>query len=142
MVIKKQDAFTLMEILIVVVVIGILATLLGPRIAGAWKTIKINQTKTILAQVKAGIGNYYGDVGSFPKQLDDLLDPPSDSKRAARWKGPYVKGKNLPEDGWGNAFEYNSPPVRFGKEFRYQDYEIISLGPDGRESEDDMHDGE
>jgi general secretion pathway protein G len=138
---RKQDAFTLIEIMIVVIVIGVLATMVGPRIMKYWETIKLNQTKATIAGLQAGIQDYYGDVGSFPKRLDYLLDSPG-GKMAAKWRGPYLKGKDLPLDPWNTEYEYNSPPIRFKAEYRYKYYEIFSLGPDKEESADDIQAGE
>lgn len=142
MLFKKSSAFSLIEIMIVVTIIGILATMVGPRIMKAMKEVKATQTKTRLKVLQGALQEYTMDVGRLPLKLDDLLDQPSDAKVAKRWKGPYVSNEEALEDAWGTPVEYNRPPTRFKKEFRYQDYELISLGKDLEESEDDIHVGE
>ncbi len=137
---KKKEAFTMMEILIVVVIIGFLFTVLGPRLMKQWEKIKVNQTKVQLGLLKSSIQEYYTDVGTFPKKLDDLVSAPS-GKLEAKWKGHYTQKPELPEDQWNGEFEYNSPPVRYKNE-GYKFYEMYSLGPDGEESDDDIHVGE
>ena len=142
--VKKQSAFTLMEILIVMVVIGILATLLGPRIGDAWDKIKKNQSLGAMANIETALQNYQEDVGTYPttkEGLEALVEPPRDSKKASRWKGSYFKGStDVPKDGWKNDFDYNCPPARFKKECKR--YEIICFGSDGEESNDDFFIGE
>ena len=131
----------MIEILIVVIVIGALATMVGPMLLNRWEKIKVGQAKAAISGIQSGIQEYYGDVGTFPKRLDDLLDAPT-GKMASKWRGPYLKGKDIPLDPWNGEFEYNSPPVRFKAEYRYKYYEIFSLGPDKEESADDIQSGE
>lgn len=142
MISKKQNAFSLMEILIVIVIIGILSAMVGPRIMKAMKKIKETQTRNTLSTLQAAIGEYYGDVRRYPSRLDDLLEQPAArGPQRGKWRGPYAKEENL-EDAWGSPIEYNHPPVRFKREGDYQSFELISLGPDLEESDDDIHMGE
>ena len=80
------------------------------------------------------------EIGQFPQQLEDLIEQPS-GRASQFWDGPYLAKKVIPLDGWNNELEYNAPPTRFASE-GYKYYEIISLGEDGIESNDDLHVGD
>lgn len=136
--IKKQDGFTLMEVLLAVVIIGVLAALIGPNIMKRIKQMNINATKATMASLQSAIREYKQEVGQFPKTLDDLIEKPS-GKAEKFWDGPYLDKPQIPIDSWKNEYEYNIPPVRF-KDYKY--YEIISFGDDGMESENDLHVGD
>lgn len=122
---KKQAAFTLLEMMVVVVIIGIIVSMIGPRIVGRMKKAKIQTTKATMARVKSALIEYSIDMGAFPSSregLDVLIDRPN-VKNARKWDGPYLEGQEeVPVDQWGNEFEYNCPPERF-KKYRY--FEII-----------------
>lgn len=133
---KKQGAFTLMEVMIAVVVMGILATLAGPQILKKLATIKLNQTKSTMSAIEAALSDYRQDMGPLPQRLDELVVRPT-GKGSDRWDGPYIKGaKEIPLDAWNNEFEYNK-----GQNIKHKDiykyYEIISYGPTGEEDESD-----
>lgn len=131
-----------MEVMIAVFIIGILATLVGPNIVKMLQNVKVNQAKSTMAAIKSGINEYYREVGSFPKELNDLIEKPS-GKGSKKWDGPYVKGdEEVFTDPWNEEIIYNRPAERFGKEKGYKYYELISLGPDGEESDDDIVMGE
>lgn len=144
MVTKRQSAFTIMEVMIAIVIIGILATLVGPQVMKQWKKVKINQTKATMAAIKSGLQEYYTEMGSFPRDLIDLIEEPAGSgKRTAKWDGPYITGgESSLNDAWGTPLEYFSPPQKYKKEKQFKHYEIISLGPDLEESDDDIVIGE
>lgn len=139
---NKKSAFTIMEVMIAVFIIGILATLAGPRIMDMLRQVKVSQTKAKLAALQGGLEQYQMDVGKLPPTLNALLEVPPNLPPTQRnkWRGPYVKGENVLADAWGGEFEYHAPPARYKKEFRY--YEIYSFGIDGEESDDDIKGGE
>lgn len=124
---QKKEAFTLLELVVVAVIIGALALLFGRGILRRWEKIKVNQTKATLTTIKGAVFEYYGDKGKMPTDLDEVQ--------------PYLDSKEVPKDAWGNEFEYNAPPVRY-KEEGYKKYELFSTGSDGEESDDDIHTGE
>jgi general secretion pathway protein G len=130
---KKNQSllgFTLTEIMLVVVIIGILAALVIPRIAGSSERARITATQTdINGGIKSAIGNYEVDNGFYPKSLQDLLQQPANAKN---WHGPYLE--KLPIDQWGNPYIYYYP----GKH-NPTGYDLLSAGPDGKEgTEDDI----
>jgi general secretion pathway protein G len=123
--VKKVTGFTLTELLIVLVIIGLLAALVGPSLYQ-----RINPAKQSVAHAQingfmTALDAYFLDVGQFPTSqegLSVLRERPASSNK---WKGPYLK-KEIPNDPWGNPFIYRSPGRNGG-------YEIISYGAEGKE---------
>jgi len=125
---QLRRAFTLVEILLVVVIIGILAALVIPRIAGSSERARVTAATTdISGGIKSALGAYEVDMGSYPKSLQDLITAPSDARN---WHGPYLD--SLPQDPWGHAYIYAFP----GKHLAGS-YDLLSVGPDGKEGTDD-----
>jgi general secretion pathway protein G len=140
---KKQKAFTLMEVMMAVTVIGILFVLLRPGLTGMMNRINTKTTKMAMGNVKSALQQFKLDVKRYPttkEGLEALIDKNVIvAKDREKWEGPYGD-KNLPEDSWGHSFEYGSPPrVHKGV---YKAYELYSLGPSGEEGNDDIVDGE
>ena len=102
---RIHRAFTLIEIMIVVVIIAMLAALVGPSILGNLDKAKVKSTKAQLVNLKNAVQQYYMDLSAYPNSLQDLLTNPGDDK----WHGPYLDAKNLPKDGWENDFIYTVP---------------------------------
>ncbi|MDD4098530.1 MAG: type II secretion system major pseudopilin GspG [Lentisphaeria bacterium] len=117
---RRRHPFTLIEIMIVVVIIGMLAALVGPNIIGNLDKTKVKSTKAQLVSVKNAVQQYYMDMSSYPARLEDLLVNPGNDK----WDGPYLEAKNLPKDGWDNDFQYSCP----GQD--NMPFDIISFGAD------------
>ena len=138
---KKRDAFTLIEVLIAIVIIGILATLAGPRIMKIKEKIEVNSTKGTMAAIKTALMDYRDDFGSFPGPkeggLEALVKNPFSGAGAEKWDGPYISGKTeVPKDYWNREIEYNLPPNIQNKN-KYKYFEIISYGPSGPDNEKD-----
>ena len=140
---KKQEAFTMMEIMLVITVIAILFMLLRGPLTGAMKRMYIKTTTMTLNNIKQNLTEFRGDVGRFPTSkegLEALIDRSVVAEKdRKKWVAPYGD-KEIPKDGWNNEFVYNSPPQRYKKEYKL--YELYSLGPDGEESTDDIDVGE
>lgn len=125
---RTSAGFTLIEIMIVVVIIAMLATLAGPRLVGALSSSKIKTTQTQIETLAAALDGFNLDVGRYPTQSEGLevlvkqTTPP-----ILGWKGPYLKKTALPKDGWGRPFRYEIPPTHGGV-----DFDIYSLGRDGK----------
>jgi general secretion pathway protein G len=123
-------AFTLVEILLVVVIIGILAALVIPKIAGTGERARVTAAiADINGGIKSALGQYEVDNGFYPKSLQDLIVAPGDAKN---WHGPYFDPPKLPVDPWGNPYIYYYP----GKH-NTSSYDLLSVGPDGKEGTDD-----
>ncbi len=125
----RRGAFTLVEMLLVITIIGILAALVVPKMMGRSEQAREAAARADLAAIKTALDTYEIDNGSYPKSLQDLIEAP---RNARAWKGPYVD--RLPQDPWGNPYVY-SQPARRSK----AGYDLSSVGPDGKEgSEDDF----
>ncbi len=126
---KSQKGFTLIEILLVVIIIGILVSLVAPRLAGRSEEARKQAAKAdIDGGISLALDMYEIDNGRYPGKLDDLLSKPSD---AVNWKGPYLK-KGLPKDPWGSAYSYRIPGSR-----NTESYDLFSPGPDKQEGTQD-----
>jgi general secretion pathway protein G len=127
---QRRLGFTLTEIMLVVVIIGILAALVIPKIAGSSERARVTAAQAdIKGGIKSAIGQYEVDNGFYPKSLQDLIVQPSNAKN---WHGPYFDPPKLPVDPWGIAYIYYYP----GKH-NPTSYDLLSVGPDGREGTDD-----
>jgi general secretion pathway protein G len=127
---KLTQAFTLVEIMLVVAIIGILAALVIPKIAG--KSEQARETAA-MADIKGGIKSaldeYDVDMGVYPQSLQDLIQQPHNARN---WHGPYFDPPTLPVDPWGNPYQYSYP----GKH-NPTSYDLWSAGPDGKSGDQD-----
>lgn len=121
----RRQGFTLLELLVVMVIIGLLASYVAPRF---FDQVGKSETKAARAQLDSfskALGAYRLDTGHFPttqQGLRALVERPADEPR---WSKPYLS-KNVPPDPWGRAYIYRSP----GEQGR--DYDLLSLGKDGQ----------
>ena len=123
---EGEAGFTLVELLVVLVILVLLASVIGPRVIGYLGT---SRTKTAQIQIESLVTSlelYHIDVGRYPttsEGLESLVKAPS---KAPGWNGPYVTKGTIPRDPWGQAYRYQSP----GKK---GPFEISTLGRDGKE---------
>ncbi len=119
----RDSGFTLAEILIVVVILGILATFVLPRFFGKTEEARITAARTQIASLATALRSYNMDAGRFPTTDDGLqvlLERTEDNR------GPYLENtRTLPKDPWNNEYRYLCPGER------NPDYDIWSAGPDG-----------
>jgi general secretion pathway protein G len=129
----NQRGFTLIELMIVIVIIGILATLLMPRIMERPEEARRIKAKTDVKAIESALKLYKIDNGTYPtteQGLEALLKKPETQPVPKKWReGGYLDGTAVPKDPWNNPFFYTSPVK--AKEGRDYDYEIISYGHDG-----------
>jgi general secretion pathway protein G len=122
--IKKERGFTLIEILIVMVIIGLLAALVGPRMFGKVGKSKQGAAKAQMALFETALDSYRLDVGRYPSTEQGLNALRVRLQGEDKWDGPYLR-REIPADPWGNPYVYRSPG-------EYGDFDIISYGADGR----------
>jgi len=123
----SKKAFTLVEMLLVVTIIGILAALVIPKIVGRSEQARQTAARADLSSIKTALDAFEVDNGFYPKAIQDLVTAPSNAKN---WHGPYLD--KLPQDPWGNNYVYYFP----GKH-NTGAYDLLSVGPDGKEGTDD-----
>jgi len=127
---RLSRAFTLVEMLLVVTIIGILAALVIPKIAGTGERARITAAQAdINGGIKSTLDRYEIENGFYPKSLQDLIVQPGNAKN---WRGPYFDPPRLPVDPWGNPYIYYYPRKR-----NHTSYDLLSTGPDGKEGTDD-----
>ena len=133
---RNSSGFTLIELMLVVVIIGVLAAMVVPRLAGRTEQAKISRTKSDIASIGLALDLYELDMGSYPTgtSLDSLFKKEGLSAGANTdaWKGPYLKKRV--QDPWGKEYQF-----KFPSESADKDYDLFSLGPDGQAgSQDDI----
>jgi general secretion pathway protein G len=118
---KFNKGFTMIELLIVMVILGLLASLVAPKFFSKLSTAERGIASTQMAAFETALDTYRLDLGAYPQKLDDLR-----SGSAPRWDGPYLP-KDVPRDPWGNPYVYSIPGTE-GKS-----YDLKSYGADGKE---------
>ncbi|HVJ51950.1 MAG TPA: type II secretion system major pseudopilin GspG [Aliidongia sp.] len=124
---RRESGFTLLELLVVLVILGLLIGLVAPAALRQLGNAKQKIAVQSIERLGSVLEMYKLDVGSFPSSdqgLGALMAKPVD---ATNWNGPYVKGNKLPDDPWGRPFIYRSPSSRQGFE-----YDLCSLGANGQ----------
>jgi general secretion pathway protein G len=120
--------FTLLEMLVVLVIIGLLAGLVGPRLFSKVDQSKVTTAQTQVKLLRGAVENVRLDIGRYPtpeEGLSLLTRAPADAALATRWRGPYLDD-GLPQDPWGNPYQYAVPGANG------QGFALYSLGADGK----------
>jgi general secretion pathway protein G len=123
---NNRKGFTLIELMLVVIIIGILVSMVVPRLVGRSEEARISAAKAdISANISVALDLYELDNGHYPSTEEGLDALQTKPASAANWKGPYLKRK--PQDPWGNPYVYRSPGEH------NSDYDLYSYGPDAAE---------
>ncbi len=132
---RRQAGFTLIELMVVIVILGLLAGLILPRFIGQSDTAKQQAARTQMALLESALKLYKLDNGSYPtteQGLKALVEPPTVGNLPKSWrKGGYLEKGKVPKDPWKNEFVYVSPGS-------HSDFDITSLGADGEAGGEDV----
>jgi general secretion pathway protein G len=126
---RSEKGFSLIELIVVLVILGLLAAVVGPSVFKHLATGKEKIARIQIKELEGGLQLFSFDLGRFPNTsegLDSLMRNPGN---AEAWKGPYLN-KELPKDPWGKPYVYRSPGM-------HGDYDLYSCGPDGADGGDD-----
>lgn len=128
-----RKGFTLLEMLVVLVIIGLLAGLVGPQLMGRVDTSRVTAAETQGRMLKSALDTMRLDIGRYPTKeegLRMLVTAPEDERVARKWRGPYLS-EALPADPWGNPYQYE--PISSTM------IAIYSLGADGEPGGEDIN---
>jgi len=123
--IRDNRGFSLIEIMVVMIIIGLLAGLVGPKLFGQLGKAKQKTAKAQIEMIMAALDAYRLDVGSYPSQqegLEALISNPG----VDDWAGPYLAKAQIPEDPWKHPYIYRNPGQN-------GEVEVSSLGKDNKE---------
>ncbi|NHZ96927.1 type II secretion system major pseudopilin GspG [Massilia sp. CCM 8734] len=121
----RHAGFTLLELLVVIVIIGLLAAYVGPKYFAQLGKSEVTVAKAQIEAFEKSLDTYRLDVGRYPtteEGMAALLVAPATA--GAKWNGPYLK-KAVPQDPWGRPYQYRAPGTK-------GEYEIVSTGKDGQ----------
>lgn len=124
---RSTQGFTLLEMIVVLVIIGLIMGLVGPRLFSQADRAKVQTAETQVHMLRGALQTMRLDLGRYPLQdegLQLLTERPADPKISARWQGPYLD-ESVPSDPWGNPYQYSPQPS--GK----HDMTLYSFGADG-----------
>src|SRR5262245_46823066 len=126
---RGQGAFTLVELLLVLVILGILAAIVLPRFTNRTKQAQIAAATTQIATFKTALDAFEVDNGYYPKGKNGLQDLITKPRDAQNWRGPYLQSDSVPKDPWGADYIYECP----GRH-NATSYDVSSAGPPGEET--------
>ncbi|SJZ90175.1 type II secretion system major pseudopilin GspG [Novilysobacter spongiicola] len=124
----RQRGFTLLEMIVVLVIIGLIMGLVGPRLFGQADKAKVQTAETQIKMLGGALQTMRLDIGRLPtaeEGLRALVERPGDERAAKAWSGPYLDD-NVPADPWGRPYQY--APASSGA----KPYTLYSLGADGQ----------
>ncbi len=131
---QHPRAFTLLELLLVVVIIGILAAAIVPNLVGRAQQARIVTARSDITALGVGLDLYEQAVGGYPTTQQGLAALIAAPAGVNNWTGPYLKSGSVPTDPWNNPYDYAFPSARSA-----MPYDLVCRGPDGKlGSEDDI----
>jgi general secretion pathway protein G len=122
--------FTLLELLVVMVIIGLLAAYVGPKYFSQIGKSEVKTARAQIVGIEKALQQYRLDVGRFPTTEEGLQALRAKPASAAKWDGPYLE-KSVPADPWGRAYAYVSPG-------QHGEFDLLSAGRDGRPGGDGL----
>lgn len=120
-----EAGFTLVELLVVLVILVLLASLVAPRVVGYLGSSRTKAAKVQVQSLSTALELYKIDMGRYPTTIEGLKALVEGPPGTSSWNGPYLAKKEVPNDPWGRPFNYRSPGQQIP-------YEIVSLGADNQ----------
>lgn len=121
----KQAGFSLIELMIVLVILGLIAGIVGPQAMKYLGKGKSQSAKVQIENISAALDMYRLEVGNYPNSSQGLKALVSSPSGARGWNGPYLKKGEVPLDPWNNEYQYKRPGTSG------QPFDLVSLGADG-----------
>ena len=115
----NSAGFTLIEILVVVIIIGFIASLIAPNIMGRFERSKEEIAKAQVDMLSSGVMSFKVDMNRYPANLGELIQ-----SKEPKWRGPYLSKQKLPKDPWDRDYVYKAPG-------EHGAFDLYSLGADG-----------
>ena len=123
---KLEKGFSLIELIVVLVILGLLAAVVGPRVYDKLKSGKQHIAKIQIKGLEGALQLFSFDIGRYPTSSEGLEALIRNPGNLESWKGPYLDKSELPMDPWGKPYVYRSPG-------QHGDFDLLSYGPDGIE---------
>jgi len=120
---REATGFTLIELLVVLMILGLLAGLVGPRVLKQLGGAKSDTAQLQIAEFSSGLDLFYVEVGRYPTTEEGLESLVSEPVGVGNWNGPYLKKNDLPTDPWGQSYHYRNPG-------EHGEFDLYSLGRD------------
>ncbi len=121
--VRNRQGFTLIELMVVMIILGLLAALVVPRMFGKLGKAKTNAAYAQIELLGTALDSYRLDVGKYPESLEALI---TQSAGSDDWSGPYLKKTEIPLDPWNRPYNYSYPGS-------HGEYDLYSLGADNSE---------
>src|SRR3990170_3828319 len=109
-----RRGFTLIEMLVVLAILVLIMSMVGPRILGSRDKANVSAAKGQIEMLQASLEHYTLDMNDFPSTEQGLAGPgeaPADDEAKTKWEGPYINKSTIPKDPWGRDYRYESPPT-------------------------------
>jgi len=123
---RAQRGFTLLELVMVLVIVGVILAMVGPRVFNSLGRASTERAKVQIEQIGSALELYKLDTGRYPNTQEGLNALVAAPSGVANWNGPYLKDPKQLKDPWTADFIYRSPAEKGG-------YDLVSLGADGKE---------
>ena len=127
---RSEKGFSLIELIVVLVILGLLAAVVAPNVFKHLSTGKEKIARIQIKELEGGLQLFSFDMGRYPNTSEGLEALVNSPGNLESWKGPYLSKKELPKDPWGKPYVYRSPGL-------HGDYDLYSCGPDGADGGDD-----